>query len=307
MRYILLVTPIMIQNWWSLMFHELVIFKRIFPFFIYAKFSYPCCCLFHVHHPQHTYIIYQIQSTNVLFACMTIQCENGHIACSSCCNKLKNKCPSCFWPIGYNRCRAIEKVLEAVKIPCQNSKYGCKEVVSYSRKSDHEKTCIYAPCSCPLSHCKFIASSKQIYVHFSSKHTNSAIGFKYDSNFSVSLTLTDKFLVLQEQSNGVLFVLNNCVDHRGNVVTINCVGPSSTTGGFSYGLAVKTQGSSLRLESFTKNSQHRVDNPPSTGFLLIPTDFFGSCGQLKLEVYIKRSATCGITSFGIAQGRIGPV
>ncbi|KAK4602028.1 hypothetical protein RGQ29_011201 [Quercus rubra] len=235
------------------------------------------------------------------------QCENGHIACSSCCNKLKNKCPSCFWPIGYNRCRAIEKVLEAVKIPCQNSKYGCKEVVSYSRKSDHEKTCIYAPCSCPLSHCKFIASSKQIYVHFSSKHTNSAIGFKYDSNFSVSLTLTDKFLVLQEQSNGVLFVLNNCVDHRGNVVTINCVGPSSTTGGFSYGLAVKTQGSSLRLESFTKNSQHRVDNPPSTGFLLIPTDFFGSCGQLKLEVYIKRSATCGITSFGIAQGRIGPV
>ena len=238
---------------------------------------------------------------------MTIQCENGHIACSSCCIKLSNKCPSCFWPIGYNRCRAIEKVLEAVKIPCQNSKYGCKEVVTYSRKSDHEMTCIYAPCSCPLSHCKFIDSSKQLYLHFSSKHTNSATRFLYDSIFSVSLNVKDKFLVLQEQNDGVLFVLNNSVELLGNVVTINCVGASSTRGGFFYDLVVKTQGSSLRLESFTKNSQHRVDNPPLTGFLLIPSDFFGSCGQLKLDVQIKRNAVCGITSSGIARGRIGPV
>jgi hypothetical protein len=74
-----------------------------------------------------THILYQIQSDNFLSSCMTIQCENGHIACSSCCIKLSNKCPSCFWPIGYIRCRAIEKVLEVVKIPCQNSSMGAKK------------------------------------------------------------------------------------------------------------------------------------------------------------------------------------
>ncbi|KAL4392627.1 hypothetical protein AHAS_Ahas03G0364000 [Arachis hypogaea] len=36
-------------------------------------------------------------------------CENGHIACSNCCARLGNKCPMCSMPIGYNRCRAIEK------------------------------------------------------------------------------------------------------------------------------------------------------------------------------------------------------
>ncbi|PQQ07984.1 putative E3 ubiquitin-protein ligase SINA-like 6 [Prunus yedoensis var. nudiflora] len=58
------------------------------------------------------------------------QCENGHIACSSCCTKSKNKCPSCSMPIGYNRCRAIEKILESIRISCQNIKHGCKEMAA---------------------------------------------------------------------------------------------------------------------------------------------------------------------------------
>ncbi|KAI4331950.1 hypothetical protein L6164_016894 [Bauhinia variegata] len=37
------------------------------------------------------------------------QCENEHTACRSCCVKIGNKCPMCSMPIGYNRCRAIEK------------------------------------------------------------------------------------------------------------------------------------------------------------------------------------------------------
>ncbi|KAK1363650.1 RING-type E3 ubiquitin transferase [Heracleum sosnowskyi] len=68
------------------------------------------------------------------FTIPVYQCDNGHTACSSCCGKLRNKCPSCCSPIGYNRCRALEKVLEAAKITCSNSKYGCKEKVSYSMK-----------------------------------------------------------------------------------------------------------------------------------------------------------------------------
>ncbi|CAL9223892.1 unnamed protein product [Arabidopsis halleri] len=41
------------------------------------------------------------------------QCDNGHLACSSCCPKLSNKCPACSLPIGNNRCVAMERVLES--------------------------------------------------------------------------------------------------------------------------------------------------------------------------------------------------
>ena len=94
-----------------------------------------------------------------------------------------------------------------------------------------------------------------------------------DFNFSDSIDVNEKCIFLQGQNDYVLFVLNNSVDLRGNKVTINCVGPSSTIVGFSYGLAAKTQESSLRLEFFTTNSPHRVDSPPSE-FLLIPSDVF---------------------------------
>ncbi|KAF3594436.1 hypothetical protein DY000_02023602 [Brassica cretica] len=43
------------------------------------------------------------------------QCENGHLACFQCCEKVKKICPSCKSPNGYSRCRAMEKVIEAYK------------------------------------------------------------------------------------------------------------------------------------------------------------------------------------------------
>ncbi|KAJ0087803.1 hypothetical protein Patl1_32981 [Pistacia atlantica] len=103
----------------------------------------------------------------MLVAC---QCENGHIACSSCCTKIRNKCPSCCLPIGYNCCRAIEKVLESIKIKCQNTKYGCKETTSFTKKLDHAKTCHHAPCSYPMSDYNFVGSCTQLYKHFRDEH-----------------------------------------------------------------------------------------------------------------------------------------
>ncbi|XP_038721016.1 E3 ubiquitin-protein ligase SINA-like 10 isoform X2 [Tripterygium wilfordii] len=99
------------------------------------------------------------------------QCENGHTACSQCCTQLRNKCPSCSLPIGYNRCRAIEKVLESVRLSCQYNPNGCKETMSYSKKRHHEKICIYSPYPCPFPNCSYCGSYKQFSVHFKRKHT----------------------------------------------------------------------------------------------------------------------------------------
>ncbi|KAL1207008.1 E3 ubiquitin-protein ligase SINA-like 10 [Cardamine amara subsp. amara] len=97
------------------------------------------------------------------------QCTNGHIACSSCCVKVKNKCPSCKLPIGLgkNRCGAMEKVIEATRVSCPNKKYGCKENVSYENVSSHGKECV---CSCPVQDCNFAASSDDIYNHLHVQH-----------------------------------------------------------------------------------------------------------------------------------------
>ncbi|KAI5314852.1 hypothetical protein L3X38_044028 [Prunus dulcis] len=104
------------------------------------------------------------------------QCDqNGHIACSSCCTKINNKCPSCSGSVGFNRCRAIEKALESITISCQNIHYGCKASVAFHKKGEHQKACVYSPCSCPHLSCNLVSSAEQLYQHFSSSHVNSAM------------------------------------------------------------------------------------------------------------------------------------
>ncbi|CAK7338731.1 unnamed protein product [Dovyalis caffra] len=216
------------------------------------------------------------------------QCENGHTACSSCSEKLLHKCPSCAMPIGYNRCRAIEKVLESLKTQCSNWRYGCKEDICFSKKYEHDKSCSHAPCTCPLSGCNFQGSSKQLYVHCRSKHLGELRGFQFNAIFPLFFTVNDKFRVLHEDKEGVLFILNNRSDFLGNVITVSCMGPSSSKQGYFYELTAKAEGSSIRFQSSTRNVQTRVDHPPSLGFLLVPNDFVGTYGQITLDICIWR-------------------
>ncbi|XP_043699722.1 E3 ubiquitin-protein ligase SINA-like 10 [Telopea speciosissima] len=213
------------------------------------------------------------------------QCDNGHIACSTCCTKIANKCPSCSWPIGYSRCLAIEKVVESIKLSCQNAQYGCKERVSYAQKLNHEETCIYAPCACPLLDCTFFGSFEQLSRHFTCKHWASARRFRYNCPFPISIDKSEQFLVFQEEEDGLLFLLNNHIEIIGNSISVTCIGTSSSKGGFFYDLISRRGSSSLKLQSYTKFAKGQVEGS-SMDFLLIPTDFNGCYGQLKLEVCI---------------------
>ncbi|GMP27443.1 hypothetical protein CsSME_00003438 [Camellia sinensis var. sinensis] len=216
------------------------------------------------------------------------QCENGHLVCSSCCSKLGSKCPSCAWPIYYHRCRGIEKVIESVKISCQNMEYGCKETVSYSKKRDHEGMCIYAPCLCPLPDCQYVGSSKPLSMHVSNSHPNSVSQFWYNCLFHIYLEKHQKYLILQEQSEGIIFILNNWIEPFGNVVNVSCIVPSSSNTGFSYDLIATNEDSSVRLQSLTECIHERAKHPPLKKFLVVPSDFVSAAGQLKLRLCIWR-------------------
>ncbi|XP_031253269.1 E3 ubiquitin-protein ligase SINA-like 10 [Pistacia vera] len=214
------------------------------------------------------------------------QCENGHIACSSCCTKIMNKCPSCCLPIGYNRCRAIEKVLESIKVKCRNTKYGCKETTSFSKKLDHAKTCHHAPCSCPMSDCNFVGSCTQLYKHFRDEHENSSVQFQHNKVFQITLNVDDTSLFLQEEKDGVVFILNNRIDCLANSISVCCIAPS-TKERFCYDIVAKYGRSIITYQSYTKNIQSRIDNQPSSNILLLPAYSFGHSRQLKLKICIR--------------------
>ncbi|KAK1577041.1 hypothetical protein Q3G72_018591 [Acer saccharum] len=221
------------------------------------------------------------------------QCGNGHIACPSCIPKLKNKCPFCRSPIGSSRCWAIERVLESIKLTCRNTKYGCKATMSYSNKCVHEKTCIYTPCSCPISACQFVDSHDQLNKHFSESHKISPIKFQFNKYTNITLGINDKFLILQEEMCGVLLILNNSTETSlGNIISVSCIGPT-WRGGYIYDIQVKPKGRSLslRFHGYTKCIKKQAEKASSTGFCLVLSDSLRhshSSGQLKLDLRISR-------------------
>ncbi|TXG69982.1 hypothetical protein EZV62_004917 [Acer yangbiense] len=221
------------------------------------------------------------------------QCVNEHLTCSSCCRKLGNKCPFCHSPIGSYRCRAIEKVLQSIQVTCENTRYGCTKTMSYRLKYIHEKFCNHAPCSCPLSssdNCHFVGSQEQLNKHFSDSHNNSAVQFQYNKVSHITLRINDKFLVLQEEIEGVLFILNNRSEKKlGNVISVSCIGPTWMSSHF-YDIVARSEETPLRFQCYADCIQNQMDKPPSIAFLLVPSKSFGCCGQLKLDLCIWR---CG--------------
>ncbi|KAL5718869.1 RING-type E3 ubiquitin transferase [Ranunculus cassubicifolius] len=216
------------------------------------------------------------------------QCENGHIACSTCCTKLANKCPSCSWPIGYNRCLAIEKVIESVKVSCCYKTYGCPDTFSYSQKLTHEEQCTHAPCTCPISDCTFCGSSKQLSLHFSTKHWSSAKRVRYNCPVTVSLGKLDSYLVFQAEEDDHLFILNNQIELIGSAINVSCIS-GRLGGGLLYDIIVRKGSSSLRLQSQTKCVKDRAEIADSSSlgeFLLVPYEFYDDSRDLKLEICI---------------------
>ncbi|XP_020990034.1 E3 ubiquitin-protein ligase SINA-like 10 [Arachis duranensis] len=224
------------------------------------------------------------------------QCENGHVACSACCSRiLEKKCASCFLSIGSIRSRALEKVLESIKVPCANAEYGCTETLRYSDKSGHESQCNFVPCSCPHSDCNFVSSFSDLPAHYRTEHGSSAsagVRFSYDKPFKVTLDSDDDVTILQEVNGEKLFIVHNFVAGLGNAVSVFCIQPELLPN-YRCQISAKSNGCSLEMNSFTKNIQNsamaRLATILSSRFLVIPTDYFGAGQPRNFEICIFRS------------------
>ncbi|CAL9224545.1 unnamed protein product [Arabidopsis halleri] len=231
------------------------------------------------------------------FTIPIFQCDNGHLACSSCCPKLSYKCPSCALPIGHNRCRAMESVLESILIPCSNAKLGCTKNVSYGKESTHEKECIFSLCFCPIPNCNHRGLFKDLYSHFD-VHRNIgrddshfAFGKYMEIRFGLSET---PFMVMKEYKEGLLFVVqcHSKAQETGLYVTVSCISiaPSSLeVGNFSCHISTTVAKRTILYTSMkVKNTQKLSFKIPQEDFMFIPSYILGGYRQFELEVCVSK-------------------
>ncbi|EOA24318.1 hypothetical protein CARUB_v10017558mg [Capsella rubella] len=215
------------------------------------------------------------------------QCDNGHLACSLCCTKVRNRCPSCTLPIGYVRCRAMEKVIEASRVSCPNAKYGCKENTSYGNRYSHEKLCVYAPCSCPIRNCNYTGYYKYLNNHARAEHKDDMIPFKWNTRLTISLDLNEKTTILQEENNGHMIVVQVFKALYAVYVSVSCIAPSVPgVGKFSCSLAKITVNNLLKQGFMLKNIQKVKNEHPEDGFMLIPSYLLSGNENLNLQMLL---------------------
>jgi len=183
----------------------------------------------------------------------------------------------------------VDVIVESVKAPCRNREYGCNETVDCMTSNNHEVTCIYSPCTCPLQDCNYVGPFEQLALHFSSKHWDSGRRFKYNYPLAISLQMDEQFLILQAEEDGVLFLLNKGTETNGNTVMITCIGPTSSKERFVYEIVSCRGKSSLRLKSVAENFPGRMKDLPPLDFILIPFSFLVSSGELNIDICIWNS------------------
>ncbi|CAH8363040.1 unnamed protein product [Eruca vesicaria subsp. sativa] len=201
------------------------------------------------------------------------QCDNGHLACSSCCLKLRNKCPACALPIGYNRCRVMERLIESVTVPCLNAKHGCTAKFVYGKELAHEKECVFTLCYCPAPNCNFAGVYKDLYSHYDANHKDASMRFVSGTLRNTYLSANSKLSVFQECGGGPLVVVQCFEVAEGMSVTVNCIAPSAPgVGEFSFSLSYSMGRHTVTFGLADMNRIQKVSfETPEDDFMSIPS------------------------------------
>ncbi|CAA7055667.1 unnamed protein product [Microthlaspi erraticum] len=215
------------------------------------------------------------------------QCDNGHLVCSSCCPKLRNKCPSCALPVGNIRNRAMETVVESIFVSCRNSELGCKWKSPYGNESAHEKQCNFSPCSCPVQDCDYTGSVYDINDHYIDHDEIWLLNdFSRGRSFTVCMNISDKILISREASTRSLFPVQCFREPCGVYVTVSCIAPPSPEAKrFSYDVSYTTSdGHTVVYKSPEVKRVLEVSyETPQDNFMLIPHNLLrGDLLELKL-------------------------
>ncbi|XP_037417276.1 E3 ubiquitin-protein ligase SINA-like 10 [Triticum dicoccoides] len=158
-----------------------------------------------------------------------LQCTVGHVICSSCHGSLLNKdsCHMCTATGGYNRCIALDKILESFCVSCSNAVYGCTVKTLYYKAKDHRNLCPHAPCFCPGPACSFAGTTVKLLAHLTGDHKWKSREIMY--NFKFTLLVKEGTWVIHARGHVPLFLVKfTLAPPFGNVASVLCVGPHAT-------------------------------------------------------------------------------
>ncbi|KFK41067.1 hypothetical protein AALP_AA2G081300 [Arabis alpina] len=220
----------------------------------------------------------------------TFQCDNRHIACSSCCTKLSNKCPTCKVPTGKIRCRFAESIVEANIVPCPNAILGCTEKFPYGKELAHEEKCAFALCYCPEPNCNYTGKYQDLYSHYYANHQRKWDYFYCGTSRTTFLYNSMKNEVIQEYREGPLVVVQYFKVEQGVHVTVNCIAPcASGVGKFSYHISYSR---GHHTNAFGPVEMNRIQKlslqTPQKGSCMIVPDCFLDEGLLEIHICIRR-------------------
>lgn len=212
---------------------------------------------------------------NTLDIMSSIQCFCGHIVCASC--RIKpNLCPICE-----SRTRR-----RYAKIKCDYKSYGCKEVVKYTERYAHIKSCHFSPCLCPQKDCNFRANSAALGEHFRTSHQLHAPPFKYDEFFFASVH-KDNGTILQGISDGELFVITCKTYYIAKQLNLYHIGPTRHKPEYAFELFVLPQDEDRDPILPLKAEAVNVDDdayPKSTAIFVSYDYFKAGCLSLKIRI-----------------------
>jgi len=98
-----------------------------------------------------------------------MQCRNGHVTCNPCRLKVQS-CPMCREIDIDIRNLFAEKAVTFMSIPCEFRAYGCRVVVQYKEKENHERVCKFRPFICPYIECDHKLAADAVVLHVGNAH-----------------------------------------------------------------------------------------------------------------------------------------
>ncbi|CAN6326729.1 unnamed protein product [Urochloa humidicola] len=168
------------------------------------------------------------------------QCNVGHVVCSLCHDKMgvPSSCHVCraLTPGGYQRCHAMEQLVDSIHVPCLHAAHGCTDRPVYHKSEVHAKACAHAPCRCPGQGCSFVGSTAALLQHFTALHgwpctTENKSGASFNVNLCVGFNFVTAIRAGANQgaTNKYLFLLNVEQAPFGRTITTFCIHPHHTS------------------------------------------------------------------------------
>lgn len=192
----------------------------------------------------------------------------------------------------------MERVLELLKVPCENAEFGCSASVSYADMSTHVERCDFTQRPCPFSGCRFTGSYEDLAEHSVSKHTRSLYMFECGEPVFMYPKVGER-VVLKEKNTGEggggrgreLVVVECFETPQGRILSASCVGPPTGFMKLSYSFKLNSSiGDHLCFESSAKSVREASGEPPSEHFMFVPSYM---CPDYKLRLCITRDNLFG--------------